>query len=178
MKTKNIILMMCTVGSIWANDHRDNRYLTCCTPVNTPIQEEINWDLAERKDDQSNRSTPSPTSPLTPTTWEGLQTTLITAPYYTQAPKYYCYGAGSIPVFVNYLKAIEAGETSKGKILEHQMAFITSTWLTWDIWKGEVTTSNHRRYPLIYKFIYNRSTTTTSSWSKWCVCWPFLSDLA
>jgi hypothetical protein len=45
MKTKNIILMMCTVGSMWANDHRDNHYLTYGTPLKSFAQFDNNLSL-------------------------------------------------------------------------------------------------------------------------------------
>lgn len=114
-------------------------------------------------------ATPSP--PPTPTTWDELQTTLLTAPYYTTAPGNYCYGAKSIPLFVDRLQAIEAAGIDKAVILEKQLAFITSTWSTWNIWHVYPNIFDPLRYNLVYNFLLNRSQQTTSS-SFWSACCP------
>lgn len=126
---------------------------------------------------------PSPTPPTTPTSWSELATTLATSPYYTafiyQTWGPSCLGTQTVPFFVNRLEAIEKAGTSKEKILDDQMAFIASTWHTWDLWDCDIYSASPlatnpfypRRYPLIYKFLVNRSTQNTQKrWLAWLGC--------
>lgn len=128
---------------------------------------------------------PTPTTPVTPTTWDGLQQTLMTSPYYITFTYHNpnggtyigpCGGILTVPLFVSRLQSIETAGTSKEKILDQQLAFIASTWTTWDMWtaQGYPNFSScfyPRRYPLIYKFLVNRSQQTTKKgWLAWLGC--------
>jgi len=128
--------------------HYQHRYQKCCTPP------------------------PAPTPPSTPTSWDELQTTLLTAPYYTSTPYGMCMGTQSIPALVNQLQSIENAGVTKTKILERQLAFITSTWMTWEVWRVQLGNNHYPiRYNLIYKFLLNRSTQTTQKgWLEWLGC--------
>lgn len=117
------------------------------------------------KNCDSLHSTPSPSpSPVTPAHWSDLKTTLVAFHYSN------CMGNESIPFFVDRLEAIEGAGTSKTQILDKQLAFISSTWQDWEIWRSYDDNQVTRlRYPIIYKFLVKRSQ-ESSSWRDYVCC--------